>query len=59
MKIADIAVNQVVCKVNDVKDVQTVKKNEKKELDILIGDETKSCRLVLWEHACCFCGSRM
>ena len=59
MKIPDISDNlvnqvvEVVGKVCEVKDVQTVKKNEEKELvkqDVLIGDETKSCRLVLWQE---------
>ena len=56
--IANLAVNQtveVVCKVHEVKDVQVVKRKHGdagKELhkqDVVIGDVTKSCRLVLWE----------
>ena len=56
--IADLAVNQtveVVYKVLEVKDVQVVKRKQSdagKELrkqDVVIGDATKSCRLVLWE----------
>ena len=62
VKIVDVnsvAVNQVVevsCEVWQVNDVGVVKKKgpkgDVKELqkqDVMIGDETNSCRLVLWE----------
>ena len=52
--IADLEVNQVVEVVCDVKDVQAVKKRsgDKKweKQDVLIRDETKSCRLGFWEQ---------
>ena len=56
--VANLAVNQVVevkGKVREVKDVEDVKKKNGdgkmlQKQDVLIGDETKSCRLVLWEQ---------
>jgi len=44
---------EVTCKVVEVKDVSIVKKSDGKELkkqDVMIGDETGMCRLVLWEE---------
>ena len=54
-EIVDLTVNQgvgVVCNIVKVNDVAVVRKSDAKELqkqDIVIGDETGSCRLVLWE----------
>ena len=55
--IVDLAVNEAVevtCKVEKLKEVKIVKKksgarSELRIQDVVIGDETKSCRLVLWE----------
>ena len=55
-EIVDLKVNQyvgVVCKIVKVNDVAIVRKSDGKELqkqDVVIGDETGSCRLVLWEE---------
>ena len=53
-EIVDLIVNQgirVVGKVVKVSDLEVLKKGDMKELkkqDVVIGDETGSCRMVLW-----------